>query len=283
MFNEALTSSSVSLLPVQKIHGKMSNIEQMSSFLRGFKHPMNMALSSALSSKNNNIVLSKEAKDDLKVWSNHLLDGWHSIDSMHTYLPLQYIRFASDAASCADGWDGSNSLGCGGVSFNEDGKLFYCDKFEWENSTISMCKDSSGKRLGSKTTTLEFLGVLLPFLKMTKELQGRYIVVSKDNMGCFFGWVNRKVANDCLASILVRCLHLIYIKFHCTVHIEHLPRMSNWSAKLVDRLSRKSTRTENDEKLVSKFSRGFFPKTMAEWVKCPHEDWKLPNRVILEL
>lgn len=149
----------------------MSNIEQMSSFLRGFKFIFNRALSDALKDPEEKTSLSEEAKKDLMVWANYLADGWHEIDMYHCYTPLRYIRFASDAAGCSEAWAKDDDLGCGVVGFDEDGRLFYCDRFVWEKDTIINCKDSEGKRLGCKTTTLEFMGILLPYFEDNRRAQ----------------------------------------------------------------------------------------------------------------
>jgi hypothetical protein len=101
----------------------------------------------------------------------------------------------------------------------------------------------SGKRIGSKTTTLEFLGIIIPFILIPDQLAGQHIIVKVDNTGCYYGWLNKNSPNDETASILIRALHLIASFLGSQIHIRHLPRNSNWEAELVDRLSREETTT----------------------------------------
>ena len=50
--------------------------------------------------------------------------------------------------------------------------------------------DSESKFLGNKTTTLEFTGILFPFLSYPELLTNQTVVVQVDNIGCHFAWEN---------------------------------------------------------------------------------------------
>ncbi len=62
---------------------------------------------------------------------------------------------------------------------------------------------------GSKSTTLEMVGLLLPFLTIPDMLGGRHVVLQVDNIAALFGWEDKQVKGDITASILIRALHLI--------------------------------------------------------------------------
>jgi hypothetical protein len=109
------------------------------------------------------------------------------------------------------------------------------------------------------------VGVLLPFLLITEKLKNQQIVAKVDNIGCFFGWENRSVTEDTGASILIRVLHLVSSYLGCVVHVQHLPRMSSWDAKLADRLSREATTTANDQKLLDSFPKKELPLSRTGW------------------
>jgi hypothetical protein len=141
---------------------------------------------------------------------------------------------------------------------------------------IKHAHDRLGKRLGAKTTTLEFIGILLPFLMIPEQLQNQHIVVKVDNGACYFGWINRSCPNDEMASILIRALHLIGAFLGSFIHIHHLPRMSNWEAQLVDRLSRSETTTSADRRLLRSFQGHKLPSPLRIWLENPREDWDLP-------
>jgi hypothetical protein len=103
-------------------------------------------------------------------------------------------------------------------------------------------------------------------------LINKYVVVRVDNLACYFGWINGQASGDATASIFIRTLHLISLFLGCEVHIEHLPRLSNWEAQLVDRISRRSTTTKFDEALLRSFDFDTIPDCLMEWLKCPSDD-----------
>jgi hypothetical protein len=107
------------------------------------------------------------------------------------------------------------------------------------------------------------------------------VIVRVDNIACYFGWLNRQVPNDACASILIRTLHILTGLLSCIIHFEHLPRLSNDSARLVDRLSRVSTTLDSDTLLLSSFSSDterLMP--LVNWLKDPWKDWNLPFRIV---
>ena len=97
-------------------------------------------------------------------------------------------------------------------------------------------------------------------------------------MGAVWGWEKAYVSGDDMASMLIRCLTLLSARLSCIVHVRHLPRVSDWEARLVDRLSRKSTTTSFDEKLLANF-RVSPPADFVDWLMNPTEDWVLPGKL----
>ena len=69
--------------------------------------------------------------------------------------------------------------------------------------------DSKGSAFASKTTTLETIGLLLPFLTIPQTVRGRHVVLGVDNIAVVFGWYNKCIKGDKSASILIRALLLI--------------------------------------------------------------------------
>ena len=66
----------------------------------------------------------------------------------------------------------------------------------------------------------------------------------------------------------------------CNVRMLHLLRVSNWEAALVDRLSRRSTTTVRDKKLLESFQLNDLPKCIVDWIQNPIEDWNLADRML---
>ena len=106
------------------------------------------------------------------------------------------------------------------------------------------------------------------------------IEVKVDNVACFFGWINRHVTGDVTASILIRSLHLISAFLGSQVHITHLPRKSTWDAILVDRLSRSSSTSSQDRRLLASFPSWDLPECLVQWMNHPAEDWGLAVKLL---
>jgi hypothetical protein len=54
--------------------------------------------------------------------------------------------------------------------------------------------------------TLEFLGIIIPFLLIPRQLENQHIIVKVDNVACFFGWIKRHSPGDEMASIFIPSL-----------------------------------------------------------------------------
>ena len=150
----------------------------------------------------------------------------------------------------------------------------------WNSDRSRTFVDSEGKFLGCKTTTLEFAGILVPFLSYPELLTDQTVVVQVDNIGCHFAWKNGYARSDNMASILVRTLVLLSEFLNCKVIVNHHPRESSWEIKLADRLSRESSTTSQDRKLVQSFQRRNLPSVFSVWMENPSEDWDLPKKIM---
>ena len=130
-------------------------------------------------------ILPREVKKDLEFW-------WAFITSqeiVHIPIahptgapPLQYKTFTTDAA----GWkeDGSSlEVGMGCVGLDERGELIFANQTLWTPENVISFYDGKGKYMGNKTTTLEFAGILIPFLLSPHMMTGNHVVVGVDNIG----------------------------------------------------------------------------------------------------
>ena len=194
--------------------------------------------------------------------------------------PLSYKSFSSDAAGCSKPSESGDLIGCGSVGFDRMGHIIFAFQLFWPPSVIGYFRDNLGHRLGNKTTTLEFLGILLPFILIPKQLSNQVIEVKVDNMACYFGWLNRHVKGDVTASILIRSLHLITVALSWAARCISLPRKSTWNAILVDRLSRSSSTSAHDKRLLASFPGLALPSCIEEWLSNPVEDWGLADRLL---
>jgi hypothetical protein len=100
--------------------------------------------------------------------------------------------------------------------------------------------------MGSKSGTLEMVGLLIPFLSCPGTLRGRHIVLGVDNVSVVYAWLKKYCKNDPERSLLIRTLHVIEAFLHCKIYVTHVKRLSTNIAAMADRLSRESTISDED-------------------------------------
>jgi hypothetical protein len=137
--------------------------------------------------------------------------------------------------------------------------------------------------MGSNTASLEIIGILLHMVLFPSLFCDHHVIFKTDNIACYYGWDNRVMKNDCMASIVLRAIAVISARLCCYIHFSHLPRLSSWEGKVVDRLSRKSLSTRWDRNLVSSFSSPTLAASLAYWLSHPSEDWSLPLKIVNEI
>lgn len=273
------------LLKMQKLMGRLNDICLMCPFLSGFKKPLNSALGFLQKNPNKKIQLTREAREDLMIFAGFLKDNetWCPIPDRPCFPPVWREVYTSDAAGCAKVIKDGEEIGCGNVGLDMEGKILFASQIFWPKETLCERFDEKGARYGAKTTTLEFLGMMLPFLQTPEKMRNKHIVLMVDNISCIFGWQNKAATHDNAASILIRSLHLLSAFLECKIDVVHLPRMSTWEAELVDRLSRKSSTTSEDRRLIQSFNLKRLPECIECWMKNPYEDFILAKKVLEEV
>jgi hypothetical protein len=261
----------------------------MCPFLRGFRHNLQQFLTDFEEDEYTRRVLPLQAVRDLHVWAAAVADTQHSLPIPHrlTRPSLNAITFVSDAAGaqfirqgdyfipyCTDKYRGAASL-----SENESG-IWFCARVAWPEHFLLHARDGKNHAYGCKSSTLEAVGVLLPFICCPAAIAGMEVVLHTDNEAVVHGWNSRKVKNDTTASILVRAIHILSFYLGCTVTVEHLPRNSTTLAKLADHLSRSSTTGETQEDAIKNASSLPIPGALLHWLQHPTEDWNLPYRLL---
>jgi hypothetical protein len=144
-------------------------------------------------------------------------------------------------------------------------------------------RDEKGARMGSKTATLEMLGVLIHFLHSKDQMRNQHLVFKTDNLACVYGWENKCVKFDICASIVIRTIALLGAALGSIIHVIHLPRRSSWEAVLVDNLSRRSTSFRSERELVNRFKKPVIPPSLSAWLGSPSADWELPQKIVSEI
>ncbi len=150
----------------------------------------------------------------------------------------------------------------------------------WPVSFISTQKDSKGKRFGEKTATLEQIGLLLPLLLIPELLKNQHVILKTDNMSCVYGHQNGYMKGDECASILIKSMYLISAFLGCAIHVEHVPRRSNWESEVADNLSRERTTGFLEKQLMKRHLKSDFPAPLLKWLESASEDWSLPDQLL---
>ena len=171
----------------------------------------------------------------------------------------------------------------GSVGVDEDGCIMFVNQTLWDTDEMGRWVDGKGKELRNKTTTLEFAGLIIPFLLYPELVRNQHVIVQVDNLGCFFAWENGYTKEDNTASMLVRVLVLLSMKLCCVIHVKHLPRESSWESKLTDRLSRESSTKAAERELLHRYEKRSLPKVFKDWMQKPREDWTMPTRLLQSL
>ncbi len=136
---------------------------------------------------------------------------------------------------------------------------------------------------GHKSTTLECVGLLLPFLGIPQELTGKSIVLLVDNTAVIAAWDKKHCKNDTDTSILIRTLHLIEAFLHCKIFVQHQRRLSSKQATLADALSRQRTSTPVFLQQIAHLKKNGPSKNLYFWLNNPGWDWELPRKILADV
>jgi hypothetical protein len=98
-----------------------------------------------------------------------------------------------------------------------------------------------------------------------------------------FGWENRNIKFDASATSILTAIYLISSFLGATVHIRHVPRRSNGWAELADNLSRKSSTTYQDRRMLMRARRSFIKGELLNWMSNPREYRNLPRKLLNEV
>jgi len=289
---DACCNDYMDLKGVQKLMGQLVDFSQMCPFAKCFTYTGYRFLASF---EGNAEILKRPDESVRKDWAvcNRI------VQSARKGLPLckepagpslESLVFYPDAAGCKfDMVQGErknrNIVGDSGVAclLSKDKEVKWFCQVSWPMDFLEKEKDDLGKFFGSKTTTLETIGILLPFLTIPEQLIGKNVVFHTDNIGVVYGWSSKGVKKDSTASMLIRALFLMSAYLGCTVHIFHVPRKSVLEAEIADSLSRKSSTTDSVKELVSRAERSSLKGVMMDWLLSSDKKWDLPWLLLKEL
>jgi hypothetical protein len=274
----------VCILDMQKLLGNLNHVSQLCPFLLNFKFNLNKTLST-FNSDSDLVELSVNAKEEMAVWKGFLLDEnkWYPICHPQHPPPICTKTFFSDAAGFAKKSIWKGNIGCAVVGLNEESDTILAYQMWWPKSFVTEKTDSCGSRFGNKTSTLEQIGLLLPFLLIPEKLSNQHIVLNTDNIACVFGHYNHLMKGDECASIFIKTVHLISAFLGSQVHVQHSPRRSDWGSKMADNLTRECTTGFLESRMIQRWSNLAIPSALDQWLLNPTEDWNLPFVLLNEV
>lgn len=283
--DQFMEQKSCNLKDVQKLHGKLANFAQSCEFMKGFRYNLLELLKKFEGNEKTRKLIGQNVKDDLWIWKKVISGSKEGLPLGEIFEEpsLQVKRYISDAAGAAFDW---SQNGCKNVTKEGDrgvasvgfvkNKPTSVSVLKWPTILLTGAKSKTGKFMGSKSGTLEAVGLLMPFLTEPQNLVGQQVLLEVDNLGVVFGWSKKHCSNDPETSVLLRSLHVLEAKLHCKIYVTHVKRCSNKMAILADNLSRKSTTTEKVihqlRKLTVKVPQGH----LIQWLENPTVNWDLP-------
>jgi hypothetical protein len=290
--NQAMSMDYVDLGFMQSMMGLINDLSMMCPFLKFYRFSGNKLLGEFKSNKEILLRVPERLKSDLAVCARIASSAVNGMPIVPrpAMAPLFALQCYSDAAGAKYGMsngkrvhlseENDRGVACMVIA-GEEVQLY--TMLTWPMEFLNEAKDAKGHYYGSKTTTLEAIGVLLPFLSFPEKLRGATLVFHVDNIAVVYGWANGAVKFDESASIILRAVHLASSYLGVKVYIQHIPRCSNSWASMADRLSRKSTTTSADRWELRNARRAVASGSIVQWMKHPREDWDLPNVVLAEI
>ncbi len=192
----------IGLNDLQKLIGSLNDVGQMCPFLRGFRQPLHSFLLSFKDDKEVMLPAPPEVKKDLRIWAA-------AMDTAAAGLPIpsrpsphlpSAIAFVSDASGAQFNkcqgrfvtipFDGER--GAASINAIEEDDLWFYASVTFPKSFLLEARDSSDHAYGCKTSTLEAIGLILPFLCCPALLIGREVNLLTDNEALVHGWPKKK-------------------------------------------------------------------------------------------
>jgi len=286
----AINSGVLNLKDCQKLVGSLNNFVQLCPFAKVYKFNISKMISNFESDENIVLHIPNEAMKDLHVLARIVSTASDSlpIPARPGRPKINSLVFISDAAGsnfvmqqgvrCPNNWE--NDRGVASISLLNDSLSFVC-LLKWPLPFLNHARDGKGAFYGSKTTTLEMVGLLLPFLTIPSFVAGKDVILEVDNIALWHGWNDRGVKGDVSASILIRALHLVSVYLGCRVFVRHVERKSTLGSVIADCLSRSSTTTSYHKRLISRSPLAPEPPSIIlDWLHNPSEDWDLAIRIV---
>jgi hypothetical protein len=278
VFKTAVESSHMNLNSVQKLMGQLNELTKMSPYVRFFKDAGNRMMREFSGNKSIYLEVSEALKSDIRFCAELVATARRGIPlaSRPGLPPLSVVSVFSDAAgskfAMMNGKRMSlNAPGDRGAAclIVENDSVAWSSIIKWPLPFLNEAVDKDGKFFGSKTTTLEVIGMVLAVLGCPEKLMGQSVVFHVDNIAIMYGWNNGSVKFDESASALLKFIQLAAAYLGTQVYIKHVRRCSDRWTCLADRLSRNSTTTKEDREILQCADRADEDEMLKQWLGKP--------------
>ena len=100
-------------------------------------------------------------------------------------------------------------------------------RLSWPEGLLTKMKDEKGCWFGSKSATLEAIGLLSPLIVFSEYVAGKQLVFKVDNTAVMWGWNTGYVKNDKTASDVLKAVRYLGGFLGASIFVEHVDRMSS--------------------------------------------------------
>ena len=290
---DAQSAMHLDLNQVQKLMGSVNDLAQMCPIIKHHKGTGNAMLEKYKGNENILMQTSTEFKEDMRtiaMIADRARMGMPIADRPNKP-SLSCLTFYTDAAGASFTMVNKERVfkdqadrGVACLGGTEVADIWLAGKLTWPEGLLTETKDEKGVSFGSKTTTLESVGLLIPFLLSPELIEGRHILFKVDNIAVHYGWENGCVKNDKSATEVLKCVAYLAGYMGCTVYVEHVPRNSEELAELADELSRKrEAKCENVNKVLKKAGYREVESIVKSWLRNPVSGGELTRLLVQEI
>ena len=276
---DAAKASYMDLKQVQKLMGSINDFSQLCPLLKPHKRSGNCLL--AKFGGNDRILMHvpEDLKEDLRVIAK-------VAESARSGLPiaegldkpgLEALTFYSDAAgasfSLVNGqrhYHDNAGKGVSCIGGDDVNKIWGWSRLSWPEGLLTQIRDEKGSWFGSKTATLEAVGLIIPFIVFPEVVAGKHLVFKVDNAAVMWGWQSGYIKNDKTATEILKAVRYLGGFLGATIFVQHVGRMSDDMASLADELSRRSW--SKNHRFSEALDRAEFRPTegfLSRWLKDP--------------
>ena len=286
-------STHTSLKQMQQLLGSVNDLGQMSPTVKFHKIVGNDFLASFEENYHIIRMVPEKLKKELEVIAK-VAEGAQeglSITERQVQPSLKALVFYTDAVGASYTWSkgervyhNNEDRGVACIGGTEIADIWCWSRVNWPQERLTCLKDDRGRSFGSKSTTLEAVGMLRPFLAFPDGVSGKSIVFKIDNIAVLFGWYSGYAKQDEGASEVLKSVQYISNVMGTVVNVQHAERVSDELAELAEELSRrKQSKKPKAREALEKAEFREVKSFLTEWLTDPCGKSDLCKKLLKEI